>query len=269
MGKIKSAGFSCLNGVSRGHNRGMKQFILASAIALSTALPASAEFSYGDEDVQGYVESNLLSVFYHELGHALIDIQGLPIFGQEEDAADVLSVFLIDAFWEEESAVQIAYDSAFGFQAEADSYEPVFWGVHGPDLQRYYNLICVFYGANPDEREDVADELGLPEERAEYCDVEYDQAAGSWGAALDEITVEGGGSSIRMGRGERDTDGAQVTANLIVEEVEALNQEFKLPSKLVVNVEACGEANAWYDPEAREITMCTEFADDITANSPW
>lgn len=247
----------------------MKKFFLASAIALSTALPASAEFSFGNEDVQGYVESNLLSVLYHELGHALIDIQGLPIFGQEEDAADVLSVFLIDAFWEEESAVQIAYDSAFGFQAEADQYEPMFWDVHGPDLQRYYNLICVFYGANTDEREDVAEELGLPEERAEYCDFEYEQAAGSWGAALDEITVDGGGNTIVLGRIETDTDGAEVTANLVKAEVEALNAEFKLPSKLVVNVEACGEANAWYDPAVREITMCTEFADDIAANSPW
>ena len=246
----------------------MRQLFFASAIALSVALPAQAEFRYGDEELQGYVESNLLSVFYHELGHALIDIQGLPIFGQEEDAADVLSVFLIDAFWEEESAVQIAYDSAFGFQAEADQYEPIFWDVHGPDLQRYYNLVCVFYGANPDEREDVAQELGLPEERAEWCDAEYDQAAGSWGAALDEITTDKGGNTIRLGRVERDSDGAEVTANLMDEEIKALNLEFKLPSRLVVNVEACGEANAWYDPEVKEITMCTEFADDIAANAP-
>lgn len=246
----------------------MRQLFFASAIALSVALPAQAEFRYGDEDLQGYVESNLLSVFYHELGHALIDIQGLPIFGQEEDAADVLSVFLIDAFWEEESAVQIAYDSAFGFQAEADQYEPIFWDVHGPDLQRYYNLVCVFYGANPDEREDVAQELGLPEERAEWCDAEYDQAAGSWGAALDEITTDKGGNTIRLGRVERDSDGAEVTANLMDEEIKALNLEFKLPSRLVVNVEACGEANAWYDPEVKEIIMCTEFADDIADNAP-
>jgi len=231
-------------------------------------MPAQAKFRYSDgEDLQSYVESNLLSVFYHELGHALIDIMGLPIFGQEEDAADVLSVFLIDAFWEEESAVQIAYDSAFGFQAEADQYEPIFWDVHGPDLQRYYNLICVFYGANPDEREDVANELGLPEERAEYCDVEYDQANGSWGDVLDKITAENGGNTIRMSRVERDTDGANVTADLMIAEIEALNEEFKLPSQLTVNVEECGEANAWYDPDAKEIVMCSEFADDIADNA--
>lgn len=246
----------------------MKHFIFASAIALFTAMPAQAEFGYSDgEDMQSYVESNLLSVFYHELGHALIDIMGLPIFGQEEDAADVLSVFLIDAFWEEESAVEIAYDSAFGFQAEAEAYEPIFWDVHGPDLQRYYNLICVFYGANPDEREDVAQELGLPEERAEYCDAEYDQANGSWGDVLDKITTDNGGNTIRMSRVERNTDGAKLTADLITEEIEALNAEFKLPTTLKVNVEECGEANAWYDLDAKEIVMCSEFADDIADNA--
>lgn len=247
----------------------MKQLLCTAAAVSLIASSAAAEFRYGDEQVQGYVENNLLSVFYHELGHALVDIMQLPIFGQEEDAADVLSVFLIDAFWEEESAVQIAYDSAFGFQSEADSYDPVFWGVHGPDQQRYYNLICIFYGANPDERDDVAEELGLPEERAEYCDFEYEQAAGSWGAVMDEIMVDGGGETFRIDRVERDTDGAKLTADLIIEEVAAINEEFKLPSVLNINIESCGEANAWYDPEVSEIVMCTEFADDLAANSPW
>lgn len=247
----------------------MKQLLSTAAAACLLATSASAEFRYGDERVQAYVENNLLSVFYHELGHAFVDILQLPIFGQEEDAADVLSVFLIDAFWEEESAVEIAYDSAFGFQAEADNYDPVFWGVHGPDQQRYYNLVCIFYGANPDERDDVAEELGLPEERAEYCDFEYEQAAGSWGEVLDQITSDSGGETFRIDRVERDTDGANLTAELIVEEVAAINQEFKLPKTLNISIEACGEANAWYDPEAREIVMCTEFADDIAANSPW
>lgn len=246
----------------------MRQFLCAAVIAFTATLPASAEYRYGNEDLQGYVESNLLSVFYHELGHALINIESLPIFGQEEDAADVLSVFLIDAFWEEESAVQIAYDSAFGFYGDAERYEPVFWDVHGPDLQRYYNLVCVFYGANPDEREDVAQELDLPEERAEWCDAEYEQAAGSWGAVLDQITSESGGKTIRMGRVESASDAARMTGALISEEVEALNAEFRLSQILTVHVEACGEANAWYDPEERSITMCTEFTDDIAEHAP-
>lgn len=100
----------------------MLRSILLTA-SLACALPAQAEvdFDKTSEDTLAFVEGNLLGIFYHELGHALIDILDLPIFGQEEDAADVLSIFLIDAFYEEEAAVQLAYDAAFGFLGEAEA----------------------------------------------------------------------------------------------------------------------------------------------------
>lgn len=252
----------------------MKRLFASLAALLLIYGPARAEFRYSDPvEVQEYVESNLLGIFYHELGHALIDILDLPIFGQEEDAADVLSVFLLDAFWEEETAVQLAYDTAFGFLGEAEDRlaageEPAYWDVHGPDLQRYFNLVCVFYGANPDERDDVAYDLGLPEERAEYCPEEYDQANGSWGGVLDELLHPNGGKSIRIGDVEAKSDGANLTYDVIATEVDALNEEFRLPDRLTVSVLPCGEANAFYDPEYREIVMCTEFADYLAQIMP-
>lgn len=246
--------------------------ILTLLCLLGLSGPAQAEFRYDDgEELQAYVEANLLGIFYHEFGHALIDILGLPIFGQEEDAADVLSVFLIDGFYEEEDAVQLAYDTAFGFLGEAEQrgrQQPAYWDVHGPDLQRYYNLVCIFYGANPDDRQDVAEDLGLPPERAAYCDAEYDQAAHSWGNVLDQITSGTGGNSIRLGDLDVETDGGALTADLIEAEVEALNEEFRLPQRLTVSVLPCGEANAYYDPQYREIVMCTEFADDLADWAP-
>ncbi|SLN66367.1 hypothetical protein TRL7639_03771 [Falsiruegeria litorea R37] len=182
-----------------------KSYVLATGLLAGLTAPATAEFSFdADEATQAYVEANLLGIFYHELGHALIDMLDLPIFGQEEDAADVLSVFLIDALYEEESAVDLAYGTAFGFlgeveQREAENELPAYWDVHGPDLQRYFNLVCIFFGANPDERADVADDLGLPADRAEYCPDEYDQADHSWGVALEEILTDHPAQSIRLG----------------------------------------------------------------------
>ena len=234
-------------------------------MAAGLAPAASAELQQDSrEELQAYVESNLLGIFYHELGHALVDVLDLPIFGQEEDAADVLSVFLIDALYDEDSAVALAYDTAFGFLDEADAAgEPAYWDVHGPDLQRYYNLVCIFYGANPEEREDVAEDLGLPENRAESCPFEYDQAADSWGGALDSIASSKGGSSFRLGALDRSTPGASLTSDVVSAEAGALNLDFKLPAKVTVTVKSCGEANAFYDPEAREIVMCAEFADEL------
>ncbi|WP_127113728.1 DUF4344 domain-containing metallopeptidase [Shimia sediminis] len=248
----------------------MTRLILSIALMLSLIGPVRADFRFSaSDDVHRYVESNLLGIFYHELGHALIDILGLPIFGQEEDAADVLSVFLLDAFWEEEAAVGLAYDTAFGFLGEAQQgYEIAYWDVHGPDLQRYYNLICVFYGANPQERDDVAEDLGLPQERAEYCPDEYDQANASWGAVLDEIHSPAGGRSLGFGQVETETEGGAFTMEVVAAEVDAINEEFRLPEKLTVSVVPCGQANAFYDPARREIVMCTEFADYLVEIMP-
>ena len=71
----------------------------------------------------------------------------VPIFGQEEDAADDLSILLINDIFEESSAQSTAYDAAFGFVAESASLEETYyWDVHGPDERRYYDLVCIFMG---------------------------------------------------------------------------------------------------------------------------
>lgn len=57
----------------------------------------------------------------------------VPIFGQEEDAADVFSLLLIDEVFEPESANIIAYDAAFGLHAESQENTLAFWDVQGPE----------------------------------------------------------------------------------------------------------------------------------------
>ena len=90
---------------------------------------------------------------------------------------DVLSILIIDQVYDEELAQEIAYNAELGFLADAEQAEELaFWGVHGLDEQRLYNLICSFYGANPADRIFFAEVLGLPEERADSCHEEYDQA---------------------------------------------------------------------------------------------
>ena len=234
----------------------MTRLALATALALSPALAAAQESD-------GFVEANILGIFYHELGHALIDVQGIPIFGQEEDAADVFSIFLIDALFEEDAAQDLAYAAAFGFLGEAEmrdesGEEIAWWGVHGPDEQRFYNTICIFYGADPDARTGFAEDLGLPEDRADYCPDEYDQAAASWGAVLDEIATGPAETLVFLGDSG---SGASLTEQILAEEIALLNEEFRLDAEVSVAVDRCGEPSAFYDPEAREIVFCIEFED--------
>ena len=224
----------------------------AAVLALSP-LPTAAQ----DDPLDSYVTANLLSIFYHELGHALIDIMALPVFGQEEDAADTASALMIDLFFEEDTAQSIVRDAAFGFLDEDAATEgaPVWWDTHGPDLQRYYNLVCQFYGGAPTARADLADALELPEDRAETCEEEFELADDSWGPVFDVLFAAGPGNTITYD-GETDN----FTKKLIAAEVNALNQVWSLPRPLIVTVAPCDEANAFYDLDTRTVTICTELA---------
>lgn len=223
---------------------------LIGAVALST--PALA-----DEAEDAFVEANLLSIFYHELGHALIDVMDLPVFGQEEDAADVASILLIDWIYDNDAAIDLAYDAAFGFAAEAmvgDGDDLAYWGVHGISAQRFYNIVCLFYGADPDSRDDFAADMDLPEDRADTCAQEYALADASWGPVFDELTVTPG---FPLVIGDDPLPG--VTADLIIDEVAHLAHDFALPQQVTVYVEPCDEPNGFYVPDDKAIVICTEF----------
>lgn len=233
------------------------------SLLLATLIASPA---FANDDTENFVEANLLGIFYHELGHAVIDLQQVPIFGQEEDAADVFSIFLIDALYEPEAAEQLARDAAFGFLGEAISRDAeggdvAWWDVHGADEQRFYNTVCLFYGADPEARADFAEFFELPEDRAVYCPDEYQQASDSWGAVLDEIWTDAPTQLITY-TGATGPD-ASLTEQLISQEVEALNQFLSLDQPLSVSVESCGEANAFYDPSLQGIIVCTEFEDHL------
>ncbi|MBW4709675.1 DUF4344 domain-containing metallopeptidase [Roseobacter sp. YSTF-M11] len=234
-------------------------FVRLKTMLLLCGMLVSGAAGAQDRD-DAFVSANVLAILYHEMGHALIDVLQLPVFGQEEDAADVLSVLLIDAFFEEDDAVEIMYDAAFGFLRESEENALALWDVHGPDLQRYYTMICLFYGANPDAREDLALELELPQERLDTCVEEFDLADASWGAVLDDIATETPGRSLVF-----TGDSNSYVGQILAEEVDALNRDFVLPDTLRLSAQSCDEPNGFYDPETQEIILCEELDGHLRA----
>ncbi len=217
-----------------------------------------------DEDAARFVTSNVVGTFYHELGHAVIDVMQLPVLGREEDAADTLSGLLIDQVWQEDSAFAMISDSALAYvlydaeNATAPEDQP-FWDEHGLDLQRSYNLICIFYGANPNGRAEIIKTFDLPASRAERCPDEYAQAQASWGAMLDQITTTDNKKGLVLAEGLPKDPIVQILAD----EIKTLNETYHLPEQVTVTVAPCGEANAFYTPDNRTITICTEYAEDL------
>lgn len=215
------------------------------------------------DPVQRFVESNISETLYHELGHALIDQLDLAVFGPEEFAADFFAIVLINRLHDEATVVRMAYDIAAAYDAGAvkearHAEDLAMWDAHGTDGQRYYNLVCHMYGANPQERDDVANELGLPDERADTCEDEYALSARAWGGVLDRIAEGAPGHSLKV---DWVLDEQSHLARYVAQDVERINAIMSLPEDITVSVIPCGEANAFYDPGPREITICTELGD--------
>jgi Putative metallopeptidase len=231
-------------------------------LALTLALPAQAQDELTVE--QAYAQNIFVSVFYHELGHALIDIVQLPVLGLEEDAADVMSVVLINRTWEADAAEEKARAAAEFWTANAEYWasegiEETYWGVHSPDARRVSTYVCLFYGADPEARGDFAADMGLPDDRAESCPTEFELADASWGVYLQEAEDAGPGQSFVFD-GDAEADGYSA---LLASEIAWFNERMSLPEALTITIAECGESNAFYDPETKSITMCTELIDDL------
>ena len=114
-------------------------------------------------------------VFYHELGHALIDVLQLPVVGKEEDAVDQFSAIILLNSEAEDLAEQTILNSAawFGMKPKIPA-----WDEHAPNDVRFYYLVCLVYGS--DSKKYQALTKILPSDRANRCSREYEKIANSW-----------------------------------------------------------------------------------------
>jgi hypothetical protein len=123
----------------------------------------------------------LFDTCLHEFGHALFDLLRVPVLGREEDAADQVSAYLMLHLGKAEARRLIegvAY--AYKTEAEADTAPLTmtrFADVHGTPAQRFYNVLCIAYGADAQLFGDIVQKGYLPKERAEDCQGEYQQVA--------------------------------------------------------------------------------------------
>ena len=125
------------------------------------------------------VRGPLFEVFLHEVGHALFDQLHIPILGREEDAADQFAAFTLVHLNE-----QTARDTVLGVgwmyaqeAKEATLSRSTLADVHDLAGQRFYNLLCIAYGADPRLFADLVEKNYLPADRAEDCADEYGQVA--------------------------------------------------------------------------------------------
>src|SRR6476659_9885496 len=123
----------------------------------------------------------LFDTCLHEFGHALFDLLRVPVLGREEDAADQVSAYIMLHLGKAE-ARRLIGGTAYAYKIEVDAATappPLkqFADAHGTPAQRFYNLLCIAYGADAQLFGDMVEEAHLPKERADDCKDEYLQVA--------------------------------------------------------------------------------------------
>jgi len=133
--------------------------------------PTPEGVTYEDAVVAGVV-----SVVLHEVSHAVFDLLRIPILGREEDAADQLAGFIMVQFGKNVARRVIAgkahlWDHAGSKQPPRS--KRAYADTHGTEYQRFYNILCIAYGQDPENFEDYVKKNILPAGRARRCRVEY------------------------------------------------------------------------------------------------
>ncbi len=142
-------------------------------------------FDVENEAVEATVGATLFTLF-HEVGHALVHELELPVTGKEEDAVDQLAALVLIAGGDEGRLMALDGAESFLLGQEADGFADLpFWDTHSLDEQRFYNIACLVYGADPDNHRELVKSGDLPEERAEGCAQEFEQIDGAWDKILE------------------------------------------------------------------------------------
>ena len=137
-------------------------------------------------DPAGAAVNSTIATAYHEVGHAVISIYDLPATGRLEDVADQFAAYmwLVPDDDIKNDAPEIVKDSAEMFKRlsanRSGLVDDDFADAHSLDLIRMYNLACWVYGSDPAAHADVIAQVGLPKERADRCEFEFQQISKAW-----------------------------------------------------------------------------------------
>jgi hypothetical protein len=119
-------------------------------------------------------------VVAHEMGHAVFDMLNVPLWGRAEDAADQFATYVMLQFGKD-NARRLIGGAAYSYRNYINNPKVVvpleaFSEVHGAPVQRFYNLLCMAYGADRETFGDLVANGYLPQTRARNCRVEFGEA---------------------------------------------------------------------------------------------
>jgi len=117
-----------------------------------------------------------VEALFHETAYALFDLFDVPLWGRIDDAADRLTAFVMTQFGEDNARTTILGTALF-FNWSARTWTGQdFASPESPEAQRFYNFLCIAYGADPIGFDNLKTNGALPDYRSAQCAKEYQQA---------------------------------------------------------------------------------------------
>ncbi len=231
--------------------------------------------------VREFVLANVEFTLLHEIGHALIHQFPVPVLGREEDAADQMAttwmIIRHDIDVDTEAInrllmVSTEWMNEWDEEASNPRNEHAYWDSHSLAIQRFYNVNCLLYGANPDELSFLFDTEVLPAERGFDCEQAFQQAvhANFWlldafGRDKDTLVPFNGLTveyeETRNPRHEKLR--TWVVESGLVQDINSRATElFPWPNPIRLFFDNCpGSSDAYYNRNVSEIVICYELLD--------
>ncbi len=255
--------------------------IAASFLMAFTALASSARADALEDDLRGlsdeqlkstveFAFNNSLFFMFHEAGHMLISEFDLPVLGREEDAADSLSSLLLLEM-DDETFDQALVDSVDGWTFSAESgQEPDLFDAHALNQQRAFNMVCLMVGKDGETFQESADDLDFPSDRREQCVGEYRKARKSWFGVLEPHLRDDDGQSsfeihyLKPESPELASYADTFKESQVLDLLKDVLVTYNLNDDIKLTARECGQSNAYWSSDDREITYCYELWREYT-----
>jgi hypothetical protein len=177
--------------------------------------------------------------------------------------------------------------SAFGQGTEAQSVGD---SVPSLDQERRRALVCLIFGADPQNQSDLAHHAGLGEADRASCTARYQEVRRRWAAwllpyrrapdapaplrAAPEGAPSEGEPVLRLAFAPTIDEGDQAIADAMRKNglfqvlTDDLNAALAMPRPITALLTQCGEAKAFYNPDRGEAVLCYEMLAALLKSAP-
>jgi hypothetical protein len=247
-----------------------------------------------------YVQSNLEFTLLHELAHAVIELNDIPVLGGQEQAADQIALMLLimadDSNKKDinpdvlNKLLAISGEWMLEWQEEKQNSQPIYWDTHPLAIQRFYEVTCLVYGSDPDKLESLRKESMLPVERAWDCDIEFEKTREalawlvtkvsdfefneSWDLVKVRHSKEQFSGRIKVvwiepsSQEQKRIYALLKSFNHLADVLERINNLLNLKTDITVYMEPfCRAPDAWWDGTKNNLTVCYDLIKQFERNS--